>query len=176
MIAGVLLCAAAVAAILCLTLAGYRRQEERQRYYSAARALVQSEILDQEIRNRNGVPQAAEPTARRLLLYLRVHTRPMKKYVLDPRRGILFGRDAQSCDVLLSEGVISEQQCRIGEHRGAIWLTDLGSANGTLLRKGIFRTLRLRGGQSVRLESGDRLILGSVRFDLILFPFDGTML
>ena len=59
---------------------------------------------------------------------------------------------------------------------GAIWLTDLGSANGTLVRKGLFRTLRLRGGQSVRLDSGDRLILGSVRFDLILFPFDGTML
>lgn len=176
MIAGVLLCVAAVVAVVCLTLLGYRHQEERQRYYSAARALVQSEILDQEIRNGSGGPAAGEPTARRLLLYLRVHTRPVKKYVLDPRRGILFGRDAQSCDVLLSEGVISEQQCRIVEHRGAIWLTDLGSANGTLVRKGVFRTLRLRGGQSVRLDSGDRLILGSVRFDLILFPFDGTML
>lgn len=175
MIAGVLLCVAAVAAVVCLTLLGFRHQEERQRYYSAARALIQSEILDKEIRNGGG-PEAGDPTARRLLLYLRVHTRPMKKYVLDPRRGILFGRDAQSCDVLLSEVVISEQQCRIVEHRGAIWLTDLGSANGTLVRKGLFRTLRLRGGQSVRLDSGDRLILGSVRFDLILFPFDGTML
>lgn len=175
MIAGVLLCVAAVAAVVCLTLLGFRHQEERQRYYSAARALIQSEIVDKEIRNGGG-PEAGDPTARRLLLYLRVHTRPMKKYVLDPRRGILFGRDAQSCDVLLSEVVISEQQCRIVEHRGAIWLTDLGSANGTLVRKGLFRTLRLRGGQSVRLDSGDRLILGSVRFDLILFPFDGTML
>lgn len=176
MIVGVLLCAAAVAAVVCLTLVGYRRQEERQRYYSAARALVQSEILDQEIRNSISGSAVGEPTARRLLLYLRVHTRPVKKYVLDPRRGILFGRDTQSCDVLLSEGVISEQQCRIVEHRGAIWLTDLGSANGTLVRQGIFRTLRLRGGQSVRLKSGDRLILGSIRFDLILFPFDGSML
>ena len=176
MIAGVLLCVAAVAAVVCLMLLGFRHQEERQRYYSAARALIQSEILDKEIRNGSGGPEAGDPTARRLLLYLRVHTRPMKKYVLDPRRGILFGRDAQSCDVLLSEVVISEQQCRIVEHRGAIWLTDLGSANGTLVRKGLFRTLRLRGGQSVRLDSGDRLILGSVRFDLILFPFDGTML
>lgn len=176
MIATVLLCVVLVAAVVCVVLILYRRHEERLRCYSAARMLVRSEILDHEILNRTGTTLVAEPTSRRLLLCLCAHTKPKKKYVLDPRRGILFGRDTQSCDVLLSEAVISEQQCRIGEYQGAIWLTDLGSANGTVLRKGLFRTLKLRGGQSVRLESGDRLILGSIRFDLILFPFDGTMM
>lgn len=176
MIVAVLLSLAVVAAAVSILLVRYRRHEEQLRYYSAARALIQSEILDHEIRNETAGNSPAEPTARRQLLYLRAHTQPMKKYVLDPRRGILFGRDAQSCDVLLHEAVISEQQCRISEQRGAVWLTDLGSANGTVVRKGLFRTLRLRGGQSVRLESGDRLLLGSIRFDLILFFFDGTMM
>lgn len=176
MIAAVLLCTAAVAAVVGLMVMRYRRREERQRYYSAARALVQDEILNHEIRSQVTGISAAELTARRFLLYLRVHTKPMKKYVLDPRRGILFGRDVRSCDVLLSEAVISEHQCKISEYKGAVWLTDLGSANGTILRKGLFSTLRLRGGQSVRVESGDQLILGSVRFDLIIFPFDGSMM
>lgn len=172
MIGIVVLCAIIAAVGTAVALVGCRRREERFRCYSAARVLLQNEILDCEIQNQ----VAAAPTSCRILLYLRVHTKPVKKYVLDPRKGILFGRDIRSCDVLLNEAVISEHQCCIREYQGALWLTDLNSANGTVIRKGAFRTLTLRGGQSVRLKSGDRLLLGRVRFDLILFRFDSTMM
>ena len=174
MIAAVIVGAAALAAGAAVFFVSYRRHEERARYYSAAKALVQSEILDYEIRNHATGKLIAPPSTRRIILYLRVHARPPQKYVLDPQKGILFGRDSAACDVLLNEAVVSQRHCRIQEQNGAVWLTDLGSANGTVLRKGLFHKVTLHSGQSVRVSSGDKLYLGRTRFDLTLFLFDNT--
>lgn len=172
MIPAVVLAVAVAAVCLVLALTHSRRQAERARYCSAAWTLLQNEILDHEIRNHDGNIQNPAQEGTRTMLYLRVRGKPPQKYVLDPRDGILFGRDSHSCDVLLHEAVISEQQCRIWEQKDCIWLTDLGSANGTVLRRGLFHRYTLRGGQSIRLQSGDRLQLGQASFDLILFPFN----
>ena len=169
----ILLCAAALAVGIWIFIVSSRRHEERMQYYSAAKALVQSDILEYEIQNQ-ATHKLAAPKARRIILYLRVHTRPPKKYVLDPQKGITFGRDSKTCDVLLNEATVSEHHCCIREENGQVWLTDLGSSNGTVLRKGLFRRVRLHGGQSVRVGSGDRLIVGSTVFDLTLFLFDNT--
>lgn len=173
MIIIILLCAVALAAGIAIFVMSCRRHEERVQYYSAAKALVQSDILEYEIQNHETHGIAA-PKSRRILLYLRVASKQAKKYVLDPQKGITFGRDTKTCDVLLNEAIVSEHHCRIQEKNGQVWLTDLGSSNGTILRKGLFHKVRLGSGQSVRVSSGDRLIVGSAVFDLTLFLFDNA--
>lgn len=169
----ILLCAAALAAGIGLFVVSCRRHEERRQYYSAAKALVQSDILEYEIQNHE-TNKLNAPKSRRILLYLKVASDTHKKYVLDPQKGITFGRDSKTCDVLLNEATVSEHHCRIYEQGGRVWLTDLGSSNGTTLRKGLFHTVRLHGGQSVRVTSGDRLMVGSAVFELTLFLFDNA--
>lgn len=50
---------------------------------------------------------------------------------------LTFGRNASECNVIFSgNGKISDKHCRIQELGGHIYLTDLGSTNGTYLSNG----------------------------------------
>ncbi len=68
-----------------------------------------------------------------------------------PERGLDIGRSSQN-DVVLSDGELSRKHCRVDFRGDELWVTDLASANGTLVN-----------GKEVpesRLVDGDALMLG----------------
>jgi len=66
-----------------------------------------------------------------------------------PKQGIHIGRERG--DVLFPEdGYVSGLHCRITYEEGRIWLTDVGSSNGTFLR--------IRGEEEV--QPGEILLMG----------------
>jgi pSer/pThr/pTyr-binding forkhead associated (FHA) protein len=72
----------------------------------------------------------------------------------------LTGRSSES-DLVLKDDAVSRKHVRFSHHRGRVWLTDLGSSNGT----------HVNGRKAMRhcLEKGDRIAIGAslIRVDLL---------
>lgn len=169
------LAVALAAALLAGALAGQRAKRRRKRVRAAAHRLVENDLLDYELCNPLEKP-GQSPSLRRMLLCLKVQTEQARTYVLDPARGqgIFFGRDPQ-CEVCVSEVVVSGRHCRIFWDGRAVILQDMGSANGTLVRRGFFRRWVLRGS-SLALKSKDRFWVGQTAFEARPFLYDDTLM
>ena len=75
-----------------------------------------------------------------------------------PGRGITLGR-ARECDCVLSDMTVSRRHARIEVRDGAWFLSDLRSANGTLVNG-------LRVLDEVRVRPGDRVTFGALTYRL----------
>lgn len=162
--------AAAVAAVLVAVLVAVllvRRRSERRKCLHAAHNLIQEELLDNALGRNAG---RALP-ARRLMLYLCANTDPPKRTVFDPARGVLIGR-GNECNVCVRDANVSQEHCRIFLRKGQVFVQDLDSVNGTWVRRGWRRRWRVKPEAPFPLQSGDRLLLGSVTLRVTLFPFD----
>lgn len=167
--------AALVILLLAGVLAGNRAARRRQRVREAAHRLVENDLLDYELHNPlDRRPQ--RPALRRMLVCLKVGTKPTRTYVLDPARGqgIFFGRDPQ-CEVCLSEVVVSGRHCRVYWDGRTVVLQDLGSSNGTQVQRGLFRRWELHGN-CLALQSNDRLWIGHTTFWIQPFLYDDTLM
>jgi pSer/pThr/pTyr-binding forkhead associated (FHA) protein len=76
---------------------------------------------------------------------------------LVPESGIHLGRERG--DVLFPEdGYVSGLHCRLAPQNGQMWLTDLGSSNGSFLRI----------GGEVEVTNGDVLLMGQQLFRITM--------
>jgi uncharacterized RDD family membrane protein YckC len=75
--------------------------------------------------------------------------------------GLIIGRHAKSCDLVIADTSISRQHARLFDKNGSIWIEDLGSTNGVTVDG---RTLR--ANTSVMLPDEGRLVLGSVELSI----------
>ncbi|MCB1196844.1 MAG: FHA domain-containing protein [Bdellovibrionota bacterium] len=81
---------------------------------------------------------------------------------------ITFGRTAQN-DVVLAEQAISRQHARIFFENNQLWITDLGSKNGTMVNK---KTITPH--QNVAIHPNDSIQLGSTILHVIKNPSSFT--
>ena len=83
-----------------------------------------------------------------------------EQYALLPDAMHLTGRSSES-DLVLKDDAVSRKHARFSHHRGRVWLTDLGSRNGT----------HVNGHKAAQhcLEKGDRIVIGAslIRVDLL---------
>lgn len=164
-------------AALCAAAAGgaavaVARGRRRRRWFRAAHMLVRSELMDSELSALH--PRPGPPRRQGVFVCLRVLGPHRTEYVMDPDMGIVFGRDASASDVFVDDPTASARHCRIGLTQQGVAVCDLGSANGTLLRRGL-NGRRLRG-ESALLQSGDRLCVGAARFGVELFYYDDDLM
>lgn len=157
----ILAAAAGAAAVLA-----FRRREEA-RYLRAAKNLVQEQLLCYALKPRS----LAAPSPRRLMLYLRVNTRPVRRFVFDPAEGVSIGRSA-NCNICVQDPLVSLQHCRIFLLHNRVVVADNSSANGTCIRRGLFRRCPLRRGQAFVLRTSDRICLGRLVLKVTVFTFD----
>ncbi len=168
LIALAVLCAAAAGAAAVAAARGRRRR----RWFRAAHMLVRSELMDSELSALH--PRRRAPRRQGVFVCLRVLGPRRAEYVMDPGAGIVFGRDASASDVFVDDPTASALHCRIELAQQGVAVCDLGSANGTLLRRGLNRR-RLRG-ETALLQSGDRLCVGAARFGVELFYYDDDLM
>ena len=143
----------------------FRRLMADQRYAIAAgqifrigQELLRFDLLDSQGIDADGVEAMGSPVdgyvGRIALVLGRASTGPTFPV---PESGISLGRERG--DVLFSEdGYVSGLHCRISYEDGQVFLTDLGSSNGTFIR--------LLGEE--RLTNGDVLLLGQQLFRVTL--------
>ncbi len=87
-----------------------------------------------------------------------------KSLQLTHGKRVLIGRDATSCDLVLTDDVASRKHAEISmDDRGRVFLTDLGSQNGTYLKNN-----RITG--AVSINPGDRIGVGDSILELSAQP------
>ncbi len=99
--------------------------------------------------------QMHEPAQAVAWLVMRSGSRKGKGYPLDGSES-LIGRDGQRCQIVLDHDSVSGQHAKIRMEHNRFWLNDLASTNGTYHNKERI--------QRVRLEDGDEIRFGSLKF------------
>jgi hypothetical protein len=88
-------------------------------------------------------------------------SKPGELFPLEPEgESWVVGR-SQDADLVLADDTVSRKHARIHQARGALWVRDLGSRNGTQING---RTVRQQ-----RLRPGDRITMGAnlLRLDMV---------
>ena len=87
---------------------------------------------------------------------------PLQGRTLDVREALTIGR-AASCDATVEDRELSRQHCKVQRRQGVYYLVDLGSTNGTYVR----RVGPYAGPH--RLRIGDKILLGRTGLELCRF-------
>ncbi len=87
---------------------------------------------------------------------------------------ITIGRSRENKITIRDDGV-SRLHCKIALINSALYLQDLGSANGTRIRRNCFREIILAGQEFCRLQDKDRIIIGNYRMRMrILYGYQAV--
>lgn len=141
------------------------KKAEMNRYYETAHKMIKEICLDGAIKNQkqrwnNGM---------KLMVYLKWKTSSKEGYVFDPERIIRIGRSPAENEICIREPAVSAKHCRIYLYQDKIIVQDLGSANGTWIKRGL-KKYRVNGARI--LLTGDRLIVGNEKIIVTIFYFD----
>lgn len=174
---GVILALAAVMAGLIAVFVGLKvRAGERRKLYRAAERIVKEDFLDYSLMNQQNTT-AAQPSGHRVMVGLKaLGEKPRAEYVFDPGKVVMIGRLRGECAICLADVTVSQRHARILRNDGSIWLQDLNSANGSVVRRGLFGRHKVAGGEVFKLRGGDVLCCGAARFKLKIFVYDMTMM
>lgn len=150
-----------------------QRNAEIQKYYSAAANIVKEDLLDYSIKN-NIVNGSNQPTVARLMLYLKtVNGKNRYSYVFDPAKIIRVGRKKinDKNTICLNDIKVSHEHCIIYTDGYRVYLQDMNSLNGTVVKRG-FKKYLLNNGEVMEIVSKDKLYIGSVIFQVTIFYYD----
>lgn len=136
------------------------RESRRESQYRAASTLVK-EMLLREAMSRNAVKA---PERRKQVLLLDWEDGKKENYAFDPDKGVRIGRDVSKCQLTVLQDSVSGEHCIIFASQGQLYVKDLGSTNGTWIKRSFHRPFRVSGTQPV--QSGDKLIVGGIYFEV----------
>lgn len=160
--------------LIILTIRNHIKKTERQKYYAAAGNILREEFLNYSLQNTVSPENTiSEPRAAKVMLYLKSQS-PGKKaqFVFDPEKGIDIGRDSGRCNIFINEAEVSQFHCRIYSQNDRVFLQDMGSSNGTFVKRGVIKKYGLFNGNQIELKTGDKVLIGSCVFDIYLFYYD----
>lgn len=167
MLVGIILgiCTAVIGVIAFVLRAG--KKAEQHRYYDAAYRMIKEDCLNDAICNKGQKSRREE----KLMVYLKWKDYERQGYVFDPGKGVRIGRDPDKNDICIREATVSSRHCMLFLHQGSVYLKDIHSSNGTLLKRGL-TSVPVQG--TVGILSGDKIIVGGLAIRVTLFKFDMT--
>lgn len=89
----------------------------------------------------------------------------LRRDVLGSPAGVVVGRNPTESAYVIADPSVSREHARFSVEDGALRVVDLDSTNGTLLNG-----RRLKPGLGAKVDDGDELVFGSVRFAVDLEP------
>ncbi|MCC8151639.1 MAG: FHA domain-containing protein [Lachnospiraceae bacterium] len=165
-----LACAACgVGELICFLVCRKRRKKRKRDTFKSIYKLMERRVLDKTLQNRITSDQAASEEYQSL--FLRVEfpdTTPWVASVFALDEPVTIGRSREN-KISLRDGEVSRIHCKIARVGFNLYLQDLGSANGTLLRHGLFRKCSMKAQQIESLEDGDRIVIGNFRLRIRVF-------
>ncbi|MCC8029410.1 MAG: FHA domain-containing protein, partial [Lachnospiraceae bacterium] len=166
----VIACAVCAAGETIIFLIGrHRRKKRKLKTMKSAYKLMEGRVLEETLKNRITNEQASAREYQSL--FLRVEfpdTKPWLANVFALDESITIGRSREN-KISIRDPGISRLHCKITLISRRLYLQDLGSANGTIVRHGLFRKSCLSGQQVEQLENGDRIMLGNYRMKITVF-------
>ncbi len=154
------------------------KRTERNKYYAAADSIIKEEFLNYSLKNTIGTAEEfPQPNSKRIMLYLKsVHVKPKMQYVFDPETIIYIGRDNEKSNIFINEAFVSQFHCRIFSNFFNVYIQDTNSSNGTIVQRGLFKKYFLSDGAVMELKTGDKILIGSNIFKIVLFYYDCNLM
>jgi hypothetical protein len=150
------------------------KKSERQKYYAAAENILREDYLNYSLKNTMySDEQYQEPSSKKTMVYLKSKSSGKKaQFVFDPEKKITVGRDKNKNNIYINDMYVSQNHCSIFSMDDKVYLQDLNSINGTIVKRGIFKKYEIFNGCFIELRSNDRIIIGNNCIKIILFYFD----
>lgn len=146
-----------------------KKSMEEKSYYEAAQQMVKEEYLTDSLKNVSG--SEYHPTVIPMLYLKLCSAKPKQGYVFNPENEITIGRDKNSNSIWIPFPMVSMKHCSIVCDSGRIYLKDSGSANGTIVQKGLKKYL-ISNYEFIELESKDKIIISDAVFKVAIFYFN----
>lgn len=128
--------------------------------------LIEERVLDQSLKYRITSGQATLEETRMAFLYVEfLNTKPMLTYLFALDEWITIGRSKEN-KICIHNDQFSRLHCKIGFVDTGLYLMDLGSANGVIIRRGLFKRIHVeRCGQAL-LETKDIIKIGQYKIKI----------
>ena len=128
--------------------------------------LIEERVLDQSLKYRISSGQATLEETQMAFLYVEfLNTKPMLTYLFALDEWVTIGRSKEN-KICIHNDQFSRLHCKIGFVDTGLYLMDLGSVNGVLIRRGLFKRIHVeRGGQAL-LETKDVIIIGQYKIKI----------
>lgn len=154
------------------------KKTERQKYYAAAGNILREEFLNYALQNTiNPESNISEPKSGKIMLYLKSKSTGKKtQFVFDPEKIVKIGRDNSESNIFINDISVSQKHCQIYSIENTVYLQDLNSANGTIVKSGLLKKYLIFNGNQIELRTGDKIIIGSSVFKVYLFYYDLTLM
>lgn len=165
MLIGIIIGLGAAVCMVILYMVRNQKLTEVQKYYDAAHKILKEECLNNAIKNKSG----SVCGGKKIMFYLSWKDDGKQGFVFNPEQGVRIGRIPEENEICVREETVSAHQCILYLASGRPAIQDCDSANGTWIKRGIFKHLVL---EAEHLYSGDCIIVGSMKIKVKIFLFD----
>lgn len=157
---------------ICFLVSSKMKSDE-QKSNDAAEKIVREDLLMYSLKNpylldRNVPP----PSSRRLMVTVSVGSgKNRQKLVFDPAKKIRFGRNDKN-QIMICDRTVSDFHGCIFLDRNKIWLRNTSSGKYVTVCRSFFKKFNLGPGASIRLLSGDRILINDNKLKINIFVCD----
>lgn len=161
-------------AIIIFATVSHIKKIESLKYYAAAQSMLREDFLNYSLQNHMlSEGNLPIPNGRKTMVFIKAKgVREKFQFVFDPEKTILIGRDKENSNIYLNDIAVSQTHCRIFSENDVIYLQDMNSINGTVIKRNFLKRYNVHSGCTIMLKNNDRVIAGSCEFKIVLFYFD----
>lgn len=140
----------------------YRKaKKERRLIEKSLYKFLEDRVLNLSLHHRISREQAVALEYQKLFLYVDfMDTKPHMMHLFSLDDCVTIGR-SQSNVICIRDPRLSRMHCKISLIQGRVYLQDLGSANGTVIKRGMFQKIPVNSQGIIELYQGDILSMGS---------------
>lgn len=161
-------------AVVAFVIVSNMKKEEREKYYTAAGNIIKEDYLNYSLQNPLMLSSdVSKPNGQKMMVFLKtLNVKPKKEFVFDPEKRIFIGRNKENNNIFIDEATVSQNQCCIYSDGINVYLQDSNSANGTIVKSGLFSKQNVCQNCSIQINNNDVITIGSNKFKIILFYYD----
>lgn len=141
---------------------GYRKsKKERRLIEKSLYKFLEDRVLNMSLHHNISREQAVALEYQKLFLCVDfMDTKPHMLNLFSLDDCVTIGR-SQSNIICIRDSKLSRMHCKISLIQGRLYLQDLGSANGTVIKRGMFQKIPVCSQGIAELYQGDILSMGS---------------
>ena len=140
-----------------------RTKKQKREIEKSLYKFLEERVLNLSLQHRITSEQAALSEYQKLFLCVDfLDTKPHMMHIFSLEECITIGRN-QSNIICIRDSKLSRVHCKISLIQGRLYLQDLGSANGTILKRGILKKIHLTANKAEELFQEDIIVVGNYR-------------
>lgn len=159
---------AAIELAICEIHLQRKRRREKMTLQSLYK-LMEVRVLNRTLQNRISSEQAAGYEYQQLFIRIEfLDTKPWLANLFAMDECVTIGRSREN-KISIRDDLLSRMHCKIMAQNNVLYLQDMGTTNGTKMRRGILRKVVLMPNDIVELRSGDVIYIGHYRMKISIY-------